>query len=145
MEQSDAERPAVWPTRGRLEVCENVFSVVSAMLGNHQNTNHNSKKTSKGPEDCSSLGKGQQGVATYGVGGNWFNILKIGRADEGQAYIKPRKPSISEGRHGVAEQSDAEENEEHLVILARKHTNARFFLKHVDTRNEEERGAKIDS
>lgn len=63
-------------------------------------------------------------------------------------YIKPREPLIAQGGNSIAQQGDAEEDEEDVVGLVRKYAN--FFAgfvdlgKDIDTSDNEQGCSKID-
>jgi hypothetical protein len=58
--------------------------------------------------------------------------------------IENGEPAVAEGRDGIAEKSDAEEDKEHLVGLGLEDGDAGAGLEDVDAANEEQGGAKID-
>lgn len=55
MEQTDTERPATRPARERFEVTKHPFGVISALLGKHQNGDHEGNDTGECPENSGSL------------------------------------------------------------------------------------------
>lgn len=63
---------------------------------------------------------------------------------QGHAHVEIRQPPVAEGRDGITEERDGEEDEVDLPGLAGKDADARLRLKHVDAPDEEEGGAKVD-
>lgn len=72
-------------------------------------------------------------------------IIQSQYQDTGDSHIQPGQPLVTKGRYGVAKEGDAKEDEINLVRFASEDANSRFFLKDIDTGDEEEGGAKVDS
>lgn len=111
---------------------EDVFGIVATILGNDKDANDKGDDTCKSPEDGASLIGSQQNVA-----------FAFGRVTG--THIEIGEPSVPQRRDCVTQESDAEEYEEDLVILASEDANARLLLKHVNARDDEESGAEVDS
>lgn len=60
-------------------------------------------------------------------------------------YIEPWQPLVTKRGNQIAENGDAEENEEDLVGLSSKNTVSILVLEDIDAPNKEERGSEIDS
>lgn len=60
------------------------------------------------------------------------------------SYIEPRQPLVAQSRHGIAQDGDAEEDEEDLVRLAGKDADAGLGLEDIDACDEEEGRAEVD-
>lgn len=67
MEQTDTEGPAIGPSGRGLEVGEDVLGVVTTVLSNGQDGDHDGNETSQGPEDGNSLGKSQHKSTVKGT------------------------------------------------------------------------------
>lgn len=65
-----------------------------------------------------------------------------GRGED--AYIKKGKPLVAEGGNGVAQERDAEEDEEHLIGLGREDGAAVVLCEDVYTGHEEGRRSEVD-
>lgn len=57
MQQADHEGPAIRPARASLEVGEDVFGIVTAVLCDREDADHDGNDASEGPEDGSGLVK----------------------------------------------------------------------------------------
>lgn len=55
MEQTNHERPSMWPTGLSLEMSKDPFGIMAAVLGKSQNGDDDGEDTGKGPEDGSGL------------------------------------------------------------------------------------------
>jgi len=67
-----------------------------------------------------------------------------GESPEDGGGINPGKPLVSERRDGVAQNGQAEEDEEDLVGLARHNADAGARLEDIDARDDEEGGSEVD-
>lgn len=65
------------------------------------------------------------------------------RKQQDKTHIQPRKPFVAESRHSIAKERQSQEDEEHLPGFTGKDANAGLLFKHIDARDEEERGAKV--
>lgn len=74
----------------------------------------------------------------------WGKVRTRGRLwGLGQAHIKHGQPPVSKGRHSVAQQGDAKEDEVGLIRGSLEDSRAICLFKHIDTSDEEQGGTEV--
>lgn len=129
MEKTDAKGPAIGPPRAGLKVSEDELGVMATILRDGEDGDHDGNDAGKCPENGTSLDQVSRGASA--------------RSIPGRAYIKPREPSVAEGRDGIAQQGDGEK-EEDLVVGPLEDADSGSLFKDVDASDEEEGRAKVD-
>jgi hypothetical protein len=129
MKQSDTERPSRDPSGvGVVELGEDVFGAVAAVLRDGEDGDDNGKHSSKGPED----GKGL------------FSISNTRCKLKKEPHIEPRQPAVSEGGYQVAKEGDAKENQVSLPSGTGEDANAGLGFEHVDACTKEQGSGEVD-
>lgn len=59
-------------------------------------------------------------------------------------HVKQRQPLVTKRGNGIAQQSNAKEDQVNLVGLASKNTDTRLGLEHIDAPDKEEGSTEVD-
>lgn len=138
VKETDAERPSIGPSGVGLEVGEDVFGIVTAVLGNNENGDDEGEDTSKCPENSGGLSHEKFSTLSFHT-----NQTTPSTREQNHSYIKDGQPLVAERGHNVANEGQTQEDEENLVRLAGKDADTRFRLENVDACDDEQSSSKV--
>lgn len=135
MKETDAERPARWPSTRWFKASEDIACFISAVSCNHEGGNQGAKDSQKRPEDSNSLSVAS--VSIYSI------LLRMERCSV-RSYIQDREPFVRQRRNSGLEEGDSEEDQVNLISLPREYHLALRIGEYIQASSEKQGGSKTN-